>query len=40
MSKGRIIAVDSPRALKKQLGTESLEDAFITLLDSRRERCA
>ncbi|MBD3239844.1 MAG: ATP-binding cassette domain-containing protein [Chitinivibrionales bacterium] len=32
MSNGRIIAVDSPRALKRQLGTDSLEDAFIGLL--------
>lgn len=38
MSNGGIIAVDSPRALKRQLGTGSLEEAFIRLLDSQEAR--
>ncbi len=33
MSDGRIVAVDSPRALKARAGAETLEEAFVRLVD-------
>lgn len=40
MSAGRVIAVDSPRALKARFGSGNLEQAFIALLSQQQEETA
>ncbi|MEE4311022.1 MAG: ABC transporter ATP-binding protein [candidate division KSB1 bacterium] len=35
MHQGKIITIDSPRALKKKMNASSMEDVFVSLIESR-----